>query len=275
MINICERSGKEKMKYLTVNAFAKICGVTKHTLYHYEDVGLFKPVHVSDNGYRYYSYQQYDQIRFILMLRELGVSIDQIKVYINQSDYDIEAFLNENIIKIEEEIQKLQRMKFNIHQLLDRFSEMESVTPGVIFKTWMPKMKIMGSAASKKAKNYEQGLQVYAQYCAEHQVEGSRMIGERMPLDNIRKGHYFEYDYVFIDAKDSQHYNDVVEEGYYLCMYYKGNYDKCYEAYIQMMDYAGRNDLKIGTYGYEIYVSNNILVQEDDAQIIKVFAPLV
>ena len=92
------------MKYLSINAFAKMCGVTKHTLYHYEDVGLFKPVYVSEKGYRYYSYRQYDQMRFILTLRELDIPIEGIKAYMAMSDEGIADFFSENIQKIEMKI---------------------------------------------------------------------------------------------------------------------------------------------------------------------------
>lgn len=31
-------------KYLTAGQFAKICSVEKHVLFHYDEIGLFKPV---------------------------------------------------------------------------------------------------------------------------------------------------------------------------------------------------------------------------------------
>ena len=42
---------KEK-KYLTAGQFAKICGVEKHVLFHYDEIGLFQPVMVNENGYQ-------------------------------------------------------------------------------------------------------------------------------------------------------------------------------------------------------------------------------
>ena len=49
-----------KEKLLTCGTFAKICGVEKHVLFHYDEINLFKPAYVNDKGYRYYSYRQYD-----------------------------------------------------------------------------------------------------------------------------------------------------------------------------------------------------------------------
>ena len=44
--------------YFTTGEFARITGVTKHTLFHYDDIGLFSPEIKQDNGYRYYSVGQ-------------------------------------------------------------------------------------------------------------------------------------------------------------------------------------------------------------------------
>ena len=47
-----------KEKLLTCGTFAKICGIEKHVLFHYDEIDLFKPIYVNEKGYRYYSYHQ-------------------------------------------------------------------------------------------------------------------------------------------------------------------------------------------------------------------------
>ena len=34
---------------------ARLCGVTKHTLFHYHQIGVFSPAVTGENGYRYYT----------------------------------------------------------------------------------------------------------------------------------------------------------------------------------------------------------------------------
>ncbi len=41
--------------YLTTGEFARLAGVTKHTLFHYDNIGLFQPEFTDENGYRYYT----------------------------------------------------------------------------------------------------------------------------------------------------------------------------------------------------------------------------
>ena len=45
----------DKNNYVTTGEFAKLAGVSKDTLFHYEKIGLFKPEIVCKNEYRYYS----------------------------------------------------------------------------------------------------------------------------------------------------------------------------------------------------------------------------
>ena len=42
-------------------------GVSKHSLFHYDDIGLFSPEYVAENGYRLYSLYQLETLETILM----------------------------------------------------------------------------------------------------------------------------------------------------------------------------------------------------------------
>ena len=70
----------------TTGKFAELCGVKKQTLFHYDDIGLLKPSHVDDNGYRKYSPDQYQTFMLITCLKEAGMSLAEIKDYLNCED---------------------------------------------------------------------------------------------------------------------------------------------------------------------------------------------
>lgn len=73
-----------KPKYVKSGQFAALCGVTKETLFHYEKIGLVKPVKVGDNGYRYYTVQQAYVLDVIQVLKDVGFTLQEIKQYISQ-----------------------------------------------------------------------------------------------------------------------------------------------------------------------------------------------
>ena len=72
-----------KEYFFTTGEFAKLCGVKKHTLFHYDEQGVFSPDIVRENGYRYYSLMQYDLFSIIADLRELGMPLKKIKAYLD------------------------------------------------------------------------------------------------------------------------------------------------------------------------------------------------
>ena len=70
--------------YLTTGEFAKLCHTTKHTLFHYCDIGLFVPAYTDENGYRYYHALQYDLFMTISQMQATGMTLTEIKAYLEQ-----------------------------------------------------------------------------------------------------------------------------------------------------------------------------------------------
>lgn len=66
------------MKDLTVKQLAAISGVTVRTLHHYDEIGLLKPAHIGENGYRYYGRKELLRLQRILFHRELGAPLGEI-----------------------------------------------------------------------------------------------------------------------------------------------------------------------------------------------------
>lgn len=61
--------------------------MTKHTLIHYDDIGLLAPAITEENGYRYYIDKQYSDFSNISQLKELGLSLKEIDEYIHQDHF--------------------------------------------------------------------------------------------------------------------------------------------------------------------------------------------
>ena len=70
--------------YFTTGEFAALCGVTKHTLFHYDQLGIFSPVLKEENGYRFYSYAQIEVFHVISTLKELDIPLKEIKAYLDR-----------------------------------------------------------------------------------------------------------------------------------------------------------------------------------------------
>lgn len=63
-----------------IGDFSKIAQVSIRLLGYYDEIGLLKPAQIDgESGYRYYTVEQLPQLNCILALKELGLSLDQIR----------------------------------------------------------------------------------------------------------------------------------------------------------------------------------------------------
>ncbi len=73
-----------KDNLMLIGEIAEFFGVSRKAIRLYEKKGIIKPVKVdSQNGYRYYSAEQVQQLNALLELKALGFSLDEIKIIID------------------------------------------------------------------------------------------------------------------------------------------------------------------------------------------------
>ena len=92
----------------TVKEVSRITGVSVRTLHHYDAIGLLKPSHVTDAGYRLYDEAALEKLSMILVFRELGLSLKEIADILDAPDYDRNRVLEKQIMLMQERIDKLQ-----------------------------------------------------------------------------------------------------------------------------------------------------------------------
>ncbi|PZD72199.1 Multidrug-efflux transporter 1 regulator [Acaryochloris thomasi RCC1774] len=91
-----------------IGEFSKIAQVPASLLRYYDDIGLFKPMECDRNtSYRYYSVQQLTELNRILALKDLGLSLEQIKRLTEEevSPDEIRGMLSLKKVQIEQTLQ--------------------------------------------------------------------------------------------------------------------------------------------------------------------------
>lgn len=74
-----------KWTMLKIGDFSKLGQVSVKTLHYYDQIGLLKPVKIDPfTSYRYYSIDQLPRLNRILALKDLGFSLDQIGVLLDE-----------------------------------------------------------------------------------------------------------------------------------------------------------------------------------------------
>lgn len=127
---------------LKIGMFAKVSQVSVKTLHYYEKLGLLLPMHVDDfTGYRTYSIYQLTRLNRILALKDLGLSLEQIRTILQDdlSAEEMRGMLRLRHVELERQVlgmeAQLARVAVRIKQI-----EMEGKMPeyDVVLKTIEP-----------------------------------------------------------------------------------------------------------------------------------------
>lgn len=112
-----------QMKGLTISKVAKKSNINLETIRYYEKRGLIPEPPRSESGYRMYSSDTVDRIKFIKRAQELGFTLNEIEqlLYISEGGHDalaVKNFTNEKIKEVNEKINDLIQIKKTLEELL-------------------------------------------------------------------------------------------------------------------------------------------------------------
>lgn len=261
--------------YFTTGEFAKLVGVTKHTLFHYDDIGIFSPEIKDEHEYRYYSVFQLEAFYVIYTLKELGMPLKEIKVYLdNKSPQGLIELLNKEEKEIDRQIKKLKQMKelisikakitksiFNID--IDRISIIHEDEELLLLTKNLSKTDNRSMAVS---------IANHAKYCAENHIAFPSYTGEMISIENIIDENYFAYNYYFTKIINPKADADIFikKAGSYLTAYHPKGYNSIGEAYKRILSYAQKNNIKLKGYFFEDAILDELSVDGYDNFLIKI-----
>lgn len=104
---------------LTVQAVAKLSGVTPRALHYYDEIGLLSPSR-GKGDYRMYSSEDLLRLQQILVYRELGLPLQRIKALMDEPGFSAETALVQQRAQLEEKAEAAVRMLAAVDQALAR-----------------------------------------------------------------------------------------------------------------------------------------------------------
>ena len=103
----------------TIGEAAKKLQVSTRTLRFYEEKDLVRPAYTEENGYRFYEKDQIIQLELILFIKELGFSLKQIKMIIQDEhgNMSVELLLKEQYQENQRKIEEISKKQAQIKHL--------------------------------------------------------------------------------------------------------------------------------------------------------------
>jgi DNA-binding transcriptional MerR regulator len=111
--------------------------VTSRTLRHYDDIGLLRPAAVAGHGLRYYGRDELMRLQQILVLRELGLSLDAISSIVNEGG-DATNQLRRHHRWLTEERDRYDRLARTVLATINEMEGGDPVQPEQLFENFDP-----------------------------------------------------------------------------------------------------------------------------------------
>lgn len=261
--------------YFTTGEFAKLVGVTKHTLFHYDDIGVFSPEIKKNNDYRYYSVFQIEAFYVIYTLKELGMPLKEIKVYLdNKSPEGLIKLLKREEAEIDLKIERLKQMKELISLKAQLTESIFNIDTDKITIAEEDEELLLLTESLPETDNRSMAVSIanHAKYCSENGISIPCYTGEMISLENILAENYYSYNYYF--TKIFSHKSDadifVKKTGSYLTAYHTKGYSTINEAYTRILSYAKENNLNLTGYFFEDVILDELSVDGYDNFLIKI-----
>lgn len=241
----------ENQRFTTAE-FARLCGVGKDTLFHYDEIGIFRPAHRGENGYRYYTYQQFEVFNIIWTLRELGMKLSEIKKYLDRrSPERFVELLEGQSARLEEKIRRLRSMQDFIRRKKSVTLSALQAEPGRVRLRRRPEAAALSTPVPAPAKRggIPEALLDFYELCERNRVL-PHFIGGTIPASEIRKGNYLAYSRFYCTVETPSPDTARIPEGEYAEVCTEG-YDGVAGAYAQLLTCLEQNDLEADGEFYE------------------------
>lgn len=230
-----------------IGDFSSMSKTTIKALRYYEKEGLLKPVYIDQNtGYRYYETSQLVEISKIISLRQIGLSIKDIKNILNGCD--MKSILNKRKKEIKENLTIYTTQLSKINYLLE-----ENNMKNEIFIKEIPSYIIYYSDGiiSDFSKIPEFVLQAGAE-CAKANPN-LKCITPNYCYVSYLDGEYKEKDIKIRYAEAVEEFGEETNQIKFMkttpvtavCIYHKGSYENLRQSYNIILKYIEDN-------GYEI-----------------------
>lgn len=263
--------------YFTTGEFARILGVKKHTLFHYDQIGLLSPALKGENGYRYYFVWQMDVFEVIKALQKLGMPLEEIKEYMeNRSPERFMAMMDNKEAQIDEEIERLKNMKRFIRNEKQNIREALTTsldTPSLVKRRadFLLVSDVSAQDERKVAVDIAEHVRMQEKYHGAMGAVGSICLGE-----DLEQGIYDRYVKVYtrLEKKASSSKVMMRPGGDYVEMCHKGYNWNMEIPYRLISDFARNRGLSTGRMWYEDLMVDELTVTDYEDYIVKVMVPV-
>lgn len=233
-----------------IGELAKLFNITTDTLRHYDKIGLLKPNYDTNSKYRFYSVRNFFKLSRILFFKNLDISLQDIKKYMNNKNTsNLLTLLKNKEEEIDLKISKLTNLKIKINTKLALFNSINEDLNIIKIKHLPQRIGILLDISDS---NYEYELKKSVKKNGKYLNLSSLLIEGQiytyLSRDNMKDGSFNKFKY-FIEIvsteNEVQGIFKIIPEDEYACVLFSGPYKDIENHYKLLIQWINDN-------GYEI-----------------------
>lgn len=264
---------EKKLNLFTIGQFAALHGINKKTLMWYDEVGIFKPAVIKENGYRYYTYFQSSTLEAILLLRELDVPISKIHSFLeNRSAESLKLLLEEQTSELDKRIARLRTIRKTLIQQTEDTASLMELNLSDISLIHRPQEYLITLHTTGEI-SWEQDIKTLVEEIQRrnlHNLYNAR-YGAMIPVSSLYAGSLQDYCALFLKVPITGSRKELHRRpaGTYLQACFQGNVNNVSERYRQLLAYARQNGISLTGHAYET-VLNEMTADSMDSYITQI-----
>ena len=266
---------KKNGKYLTTGEFAKLCKVNKQTLFYYDQIGLLSPVLKNEKGYRYYSIRQIELYFVIDLLKDLGMSLNDIQQYMqNKSPESFLSLMYQKKIEIVKKRQEIEMKEKIIEAKIALMEEASHLNFHQVILEQLPEATLYLSRNIENITD-EEFVEVVSDFINELNVshlDTGYPIGVITKREQVLKEEFTNYSYLYIEQpnpKEGYPYFKSVK-GDFLSGYHIGDDKTIHKTYKRLFSEMDRLNLALGDYVFEEYIYDTVVMNHKEHYVTKI-----
>lgn len=254
--------------YLTTGEFAKLCGVNKRTLFHYDEIGLLKPALTDEKGYRRYSHRQLDVFLLIHGLKEVKFPLKEIREYMSRrTPQHMLDMAKRELPHIQREMDKLKEIRRMLEDTIAMAEEGLAAEPGEFRLESQEEERLICSepiADGDPGAGYLEWTLEFRQFDRLTQSDASSFIGTRVSIPDLLNGGEPKICF-FVRTRSKRKGLNVFckPRGLYAVGYHHGRYEQLPETYRKMLDWMEQCNCSPGEFAYEEYLIDDVSAKQE------------
>lgn len=259
---------------LSTGDFARLCGVSKHTLFHYDDIGVVKPAYTAPNGYRWYTMEQFYAMDIVATLQAAGMSLREIKEFMAVRDPErFLVLLEEQQAELSRAQAKLSRMQRVLRCTAARTRAGLCATCGEPRLMYCEEEALVATPMLGEDEHAQARVCVdHFEYCVRHGMDEQLPIGCIIKKAHLLQGEYSRIDYFYSRLPRRRKCSRLIIKpaGQYAVLDFQGAYDQMDEAYRLLFGFIREQGLIVQSNSYEHDLISYMATTEPEKYIIRV-----